>query len=103
MPLSTRLADATIHPARLAGVSESADDGDSKSPGLTPVGVRVPPPAPRFPVIRPSARDEVDFSVPRWPASPNTTAMRPGNDPRQNWGITLAREGCYHQAVHRLN
>ncbi len=34
--------------SRRAGVSESADDGDSKSPGLTPVGVRVPPPAPQM-------------------------------------------------------
>src|SRR5438445_12343184 len=42
-------ADATIREASDAGVSESADDGDSKSPGLTPVGVRAPPPAPRPP------------------------------------------------------
>src|SRR5205807_530429 len=46
-PLRPATADATIRESPAAGVSESADDGDSKSPGLTPVGVRVPPPAPR--------------------------------------------------------
>ncbi len=42
-----------------AGVSESADDGDSKSPGLTPVGVRVPPPAPV----------SLDIKISRYPTS----------------------------------